>query len=307
MGFLSSLFGTEKENPLNVRKAIIAFSSGNMVELAFSNIKAFINTYQENPTKALKARLYSAAMMRVGINLNQNGIPDIDAKFYKLDNQFSILRFNFKEYGGVFELEENTPMVAPSFIAIVYNNDFIGEPAIFALEPSFEVGSTMLIRLMPEGNRMNLGKGSNNDEQSFLKLVVQNLGSFKEEKKSKPDDLQNAEDVLFDEFGLRLDKTPDPKSIEELFLSMCTGLSNTAKASLLFRLVVMNFLGAAKLMRDQGEEIELEKLSWLTDVVNSSIDYSEASEDQIELETLTSQLNQNIMAFFDSFGIKNGT
>lgn len=308
MGLFSSIFGTSKETPLNIRKAIIAYTNGNMAELVFSNIKAFVDTYREDPTNTLKARLYSAAAMRLGINLKHHAINDIEAKFHKLDNQNSLLLFNFREYGGLFEVEPGTPMVAPSFIAIVFNNYLNSEPAIFALEPSFEVGKTMLIKYIRGGTRLNLGSGTGNDKLSFLNLVANKFSDYIDESEDTISEqprssLEIAEEALTEDFGLQLSDTPHPDSIEERFYAMSDGLSQNAQVSLLMRLVIMNYLAAAKIMRDEGEIVDIDHVSWLTGLVDLSVDYSEAAEDRFELESLTSQLNRNIVTRLEWFGI----
>jgi hypothetical protein len=305
MGFLSDLFGNGKEDTLKVRKAIIAYTSGNLIDLAFANIGSFISSFQNNPTKALKARLFSAAMTRAGVQLDQHRISDIEANFYKLDNQNSVLCFNFKEYGGLFEIQPDLPTIAPSFIAIVFNNDLIGEPAIFALEPSYEVGKTMLISLKPD-LRINLGSGSENNEHPFLQLVKSKLGPFEnaeETEEHNSDIVSKAENILEENFGFNLDRTPDKQSILDNFTSMSSGLSEPANISLILRLVAMNFLASAKILRDAGETFQPDDLIWLIDLVNVSQDYAEVAEDQPTLEILTSQLNKNIMTFLSSFGI----
>jgi hypothetical protein len=174
MGLFGNIFGSKNEDPEKVRLAILAYCYGNMMELSTSNITAFIQSFTENPTNALKARLYSAAKLRAGININQGALPGITAEIIKIDNLNSILLFNLHAYGGASNVN-GTSVIVPSFIAIVFNNSFIGEPAFFFLEPSLEVGSTMLIRLKPDGTRFNLGEGGQNNKKSFVSLIIEKL------------------------------------------------------------------------------------------------------------------------------------
>ena len=60
-------------------------------------------------------------------------------------------------------------------------------------------------------------------------------------------------------------------------------------------------------MRDDGQDFDPSDLVWLTEVLASSIDWSEKAQDHVALEQLTSQLNMNILRFFDSFGIHHGS
>lgn len=174
MGLLGKIFGRKNEDPDKVRIAILAYCYGNMMSLATSNISAFIQSFSENPTNALKARLFSAAKIRAGVDINQGALPDITAEKIKIDNLNTILLFNLHAYGGASNVN-GTPAIVPSFIAIVFNNSFIGEPAFFFLEPSLEVGSTMLIRAKPDGTRFNLGKGSKNNKDAFINLIIEKL------------------------------------------------------------------------------------------------------------------------------------
>lgn len=174
MGLFGTIFGNKNEDPEKVRLAILAYCYGNMMELSSSNISAFIQTFSKNPTNALKARLFSAAKLRAGIDINQDALPDITAEITKIDNLNSILLFNLQAYGGASNVN-GTPVIVPSFIAIVFNNSLIGEPAFFFLEPSLEVGSTMLIRAKPDGTRFNLGEGCQNKKDSFINLITEKL------------------------------------------------------------------------------------------------------------------------------------
>lgn len=123
---------------------------------------------------------------------------------------------------------------------------------------------------------------------------------------SKKSDLEQAEANLTKEFGLTLDKTPDKNSIVKLFESISKegDLSPEAQTALLYRLVVMNYLGACKILRDKGINKEPSDLMWLTKLSDSSVGWSEKANDHVVLEKLTSQLNMNILRFFESFGIQ---
>ncbi|WP_374089864.1 hypothetical protein [Methylomicrobium lacus] len=124
----------------------------------------------------------------------------------------------------------------------------------------------------------------------------------------KSSGLKQAESNLKAEFGLTLDKTPHNESIVENFERMRKEgqLSPEAQTALLYRLVIMNYLIACKIMRDNGKNTDPSDLFWLTQLSDSSIDWSEKAPDYVVLEALTSQLNMNILRFFESFGIYRG-
>lgn len=140
---------------------------------------------------------------------------------------------------------------------------------------------------------------------TFARHAQEKLDKFNFHKSG---DLDDVEASLQSETGLTLDKIPNKESVIELFASMSGqgDLSKEAQTSLLYRLVAFNFLAAAKLMRDDGKNTPSEKLIWLTDLLNKSVDWSEKAQDHIILEQLTSQLNMNIEKFFESFGIRRG-
>ncbi|WP_046061071.1 hypothetical protein [Methylotuvimicrobium alcaliphilum] len=121
--------------------------------------------------------------------------------------------------------------------------------------------------------------------------------------------IKQAEANLKSEFGLTLDKTPHKESIVENFERMSKEgqLSPEAQTALLYRLVIMNYLGACKIMRDNGKNTDPSDLVWLTQLSGGSIDWSERARDHVALEALTSQLNMNIFRFFESFGIHRGS
>lgn len=125
----------------------------------------------------------------------------------------------------------------------------------------------------------------------------------------KKDNLALAAAELDREFGIKLDKIPDRRPVDDLFKKMTAQgqLSHESQVALLYRLVAMNFLAVCKLMRDGGEDTPPEKLVWVTSLLDSSIDWSERAQDHMTLEQLTSQLNMNIESFMSSFGIRRGS
>lgn len=120
--------------------------------------------------------------------------------------------------------------------------------------------------------------------------------------------LKQAESNLKSEFGLTLEKTPHKESIVQNFERMSKEgqLSPEAQTALLYRLVIMNYLGACKIMRDNGQHTDPSDLIWLTQLSDRSVDWSERASDHVMLEASTSQLNMNILRFFESFGIRRG-
>ena len=124
----------------------------------------------------------------------------------------------------------------------------------------------------------------------------------------KKDDLAQAAAELDREFGIKLDKIPDRRPVNDLFRKMSAQgrLSRESQVALLYRLVAMNYLAASKLMRDGGQDTPAEKLVWLTTLLDRSIDWSKRAQDHVTLEQLTSQLNMNTQSFMSSFGIHRG-
>jgi hypothetical protein len=121
----------------------------------------------------------------------------------------------------------------------------------------------------------------------------------------KSGDLFRAEKNLEREFGLTLNKIPYKEPVIELFSSMSkqNNLSHEAQTALLYRLVVMNYLGAVDILRDNGEDTQAEDLVWLTDILNRSVDWSEKAKYHVALEQMSSPLNMNIETLLQSFGI----
>lgn len=119
---------------------------------------------------------------------------------------------------------------------------------------------------------------------------------------------QLAQAHLKREFGLTLQTVPGKETLPSLFENM-TGqrsLSEEAQTALLYRLVIMNFLLACKIMRDKGDATPASDLMWLTQLSDSSVTWSERAPDHEALEQLTSQLNMNIVRFLESFGVRKG-
>lgn len=120
--------------------------------------------------------------------------------------------------------------------------------------------------------------------------------------------LRIATSNLKKQYGLTLDKTPNKRSIIDNFerMSAEATLSAEAQTALLYRLVVMNYLAAASIMRNSGEIIDPSRLLWLTELADASVDWSEKANDHVTLEELTSPLNMNIFRFFEFLGIHYG-
>lgn len=124
----------------------------------------------------------------------------------------------------------------------------------------------------------------------------------------KNKDLARAEKNLVADFGFNLKRIPQKKSVVDLFTSMSEqgSLSHESQTALLYRLVAMNFLAASKLMRDGGKDTPVERLIWLTELLDRSVDWSQKATDHVVLEQITSQLNMNLERFLESFGIGRG-
>ena len=121
----------------------------------------------------------------------------------------------------------------------------------------------------------------------------------------KSSGMKIAESNLKEEFGLTLNKIPTNESIIEEFERMNKEqpLSPEAQTSLLYRLVVLNYLARCKILQDNGSNIERDNILWLTDISDSAVDWSQKSRDHVVLETLTSNLNLTILRYFNLFGI----
>ena len=305
MKLFSSMFQKKSENPVDVKKSILSFCYGNMLALSNGNIQAFIETFEKNPSRALKARLFSAGLTRAGVSIDQHNLPDIEAKFIRANHYNNILLFDFYAYGGVFDIEPGTPAIAPSFVGIVYNRDLTGSPSIFLLEPSFEPGSVMLINLLEDGSRLNLGSATANNEKSFIDDIRNTLNSAVDNHGSDSS-FKLAESIFTEESGINIDNMPKGELVREKLSSLGSDLTLNSQISLLYRLVVMNYLAASKIIQDSGQTVKMDDVYWLTELHNRAIDYSEKADDHIELEQIASSLNSNIMRFFAHFGIRNG-
>jgi hypothetical protein len=109
-------------------------------------------------------------------------------------------------------------------------------------------------------------------------------------------------------YGITLKDLPDPSTIENIFNIYIKdyALSQDAATSFLLRLFVLNFLGAAVIMKDAGEAIDPKEYLGLLELLNASVDYSEKAKDHVKLESVTSKLNVKIESFMEKIGIKRG-
>jgi hypothetical protein len=109
-------------------------------------------------------------------------------------------------------------------------------------------------------------------------------------------------------FGMTLEDLPEPSTIEKIFNIYIKDydLSQDAATALLLRLFVLNYLGAAVIMKDDNKIIDPQKYIGLLELLNESIDYSEKARDHAKLESVTSKLNITIESFLEKIGIKRG-
>jgi hypothetical protein len=109
-------------------------------------------------------------------------------------------------------------------------------------------------------------------------------------------------------FGMTLEDLPEPSTIEKIFNIYIKDydLSQDAATALLLRLFVLNYLGAAVIMKDDNKIIDPQKYIGLLELLNESIDYSEKANDHAKLESVTSKLNITIESFLEKIGIKRG-
>jgi len=117
--------------------------------------------------------------------------------------------------------------------------------------------------------------------------------------------ISQAEKNMNRDFGFTLRDIPGSQSVEQIFqeLSQAASLSPESQTALLYRLVVVDLLGAAKVLRDAGQGTSPEDLVWVVEMINGSADWSERAPDQAELESITSYLNSNIERFLESLAI----
>lgn len=120
--------------------------------------------------------------------------------------------------------------------------------------------------------------------------------------------LDAAKQELELEFHISSDKIPALESISSLFstISNSGNLSHESQVALLYRLVVIGYLSMLESMRESGENITAQDVDWLTRIVDSSIDWSEAADDHVKLEALASDVNADVESLFESFGIRRG-
>jgi hypothetical protein len=124
----------------------------------------------------------------------------------------------------------------------------------------------------------------------------------------KKDSLTLAGGELEREFGIKLDDIPDRTPVDELFNTLRAQgtLTHESCVALLYRLVALNFLAACKMMSESGQVVSPDRVIWLTQLLDRSVDWSEKAADHVVLERLTSKLNQNIEKLLSSFGVRRG-
>lgn len=173
MSFFSGLF-KDKVTRDDICTAIISFCYGNMLALSNSNPKAFVETFSKDPTRSLKARIYSSSTLNACRTTPIDSLSMIKAKFIKLKDNRLLLLFDFSATGGIFTVNGGHA-VAPSFVGMLFEQYLIKPPTIYFLEPSVEPGSTMLIRVTHNKDRINLGNGPYNTESHFIDHIT-NIG-----------------------------------------------------------------------------------------------------------------------------------
>lgn len=119
---------------------------------------------------------------------------------------------------------------------------------------------------------------------------------------------ENSLSEIEKKFGITLKDLPEPSTIEKIFQIYIKdyGLSQDAATALLLRLFVLNYLGAAVIMKDGGEKIDPQKYLGVLELLNGSVDFSEKATDHVKLESVTSKLNMTIESFLEKIGIKRG-
>lgn len=122
-------------------------------------------------------------------------------------------------------------------------------------------------------------------------------------------DIDGAAKQLKAEFGITLDRLPEPRSVREIFdaINEAAALSEQARIALLYRLVLMNYLGALSIMRDQGQAVSPMQVAELLPLSDRSVDWSELAPDHVRLEMATSTLNQSIERLLASLGVHRGS
>lgn len=112
------------------------------------------------------------------------------------------------------------------------------------------------------------------------------------------------------EFGLTLDKIPESHIIIDIFKKLTTNknYSKEAKTSLFFRLIALQYTHMTKILIEKtGEELTEDRVGLILNILDRSVDWSEAAEDHYELELATSHINMNIEGALEDIGIYNGS
>jgi len=109
-------------------------------------------------------------------------------------------------------------------------------------------------------------------------------------------------------FGISLSDLPEPSSIKEIFniYANVYELSKESSTALLLRLFSLNYLGAAIIMKQGGEEVDARKYLFVVELMDESVNLSEKAVDHIKLERVTSKLNITIEDLLEKLGIKRG-
>ncbi|MFI8609315.1 hypothetical protein ACIGFL_13470 [Pseudomonas sp. NPDC077649] len=252
-------------------------------------------------------------MFGLGGRKKYNGIVDT-----KLNNEYQIETRNNKNFPGMLAYLElidnawNSKMSADEgalYIATLY---YCG-----ILKHGLRDTANQLYSRIQSISRFGINSGTISQERwmkfsaAIAKAKIEAAVSppaIKETEASPEINIEYAAAQLKKEFDISLDAIPDRTPVDELFgdMSRQAILSQSAQVALLYRLVAMNYLAACKLMRDDGHKITAGQLTWLNDLLDRSIDWSEKSSDHIKFEQITSQLNDNIVSFLESFGIYRG-
>ncbi|KFX07254.1 hypothetical protein KP22_03955 [Pectobacterium betavasculorum] len=193
MSFLSGLFKGKKRSRDDICAAILSFCYGNMLNLSKSNPKAFAETFYQDPTKSLRARIFSSSHFSEWETTPLESLSMIKAKFIRARTNELFLLFDFSEVSGIFTINDGKA-ICPSYVGLLFDQSITKPPRVYFLEPSVEPGTTMIIKVTHDRERFNLGNGPYNTEAHFIDYVL-SLSDCAD-KKNQGNNLDHIDDVI---------------------------------------------------------------------------------------------------------------
>ncbi|WP_146044078.1 hypothetical protein [Pectobacterium odoriferum] len=254
MSFLSDLFKGKKRSRDDICAAILSFCYGNMLNLSKSNPKTFAETFYQDPTKSLRARVFSSSHFSEWETTQLESLSMIKAKFIRARTNELFLLFDFSEVAGIFTIN-NGKAICPSFVGLLFDQSITKPPRVYFLEPSVEPGTTMLIKVTHDRERFNLGDGPYNTEAHFIDHVISlpNYG----DKKNRENNLDHIDDIIMTQCREYINIIDELNNLEETGkIVFARGFYNTYKIFIDKYKSIDNFIN----MSEQEKEGFLSKL-----------------------------------------------